>query len=352
MSDLVPYYAVLDSNVWVTERLLQSSIGHAFLYAVSGAKSAILLPEVVELELARVLPDMAERAVAVIKRELSILRQLSGHQNLMLYGPSSAAIEDGINERWKQLGGLLVRLPFTHDQARSALDRVIRKTAPSGENNEQFRDCCIWDAAVSMSADRIVHVISADAAFYEGRNRTAGLAGVLRAELAAKKVNIRLHSSLKDFLASMGASAAAIDEPSIAEAITKALLDQARAIAANDDSGHRAPRFELGTVYRPEIRGYATPTPSMVAISFEARFDLEPVGTEDEDKKPGELPAATMVLKGVSSYDPIAKCLSDLEIREWSKSLKTPWGSGWGSTSPDNSMIERQYGPGRIRIIS
>jgi hypothetical protein len=93
MPDVAPYYVLLDTNIWVTERLLKSSIGDAFLYALTRAKSSILLPEVVELEIARVLPDMAERAVGVIKRELSLLRQLSGH-NLTVTAPSTLAIED------------------------------------------------------------------------------------------------------------------------------------------------------------------------------------------------------------------------------------------------------------------
>jgi hypothetical protein len=42
---------------------------------------------------------------------------------------------------------------------------VINKAPPSGENNEQFRDCCIWAAAASMATDRVVHLLSADTAF-------------------------------------------------------------------------------------------------------------------------------------------------------------------------------------------
>jgi hypothetical protein len=109
MSDLVPYYVLLDTNVWVAERLLQSSIGSAFLYALTRTKSSILLPEVVELEITRVLPDMAERAVGRIRGDLSLLRQLSGH-NLAVTAPSALAIEDGIRERWSQLNGLLIRI--------------------------------------------------------------------------------------------------------------------------------------------------------------------------------------------------------------------------------------------------
>jgi PIN domain len=153
-----PYYVVLDTNIWISERLLQSSIGSAFLYAVTGAQSSIVLPEVVELEIIRVLPEMAERAVSNIRRDLTLLRQLSGHDLKGIAVPSALAIEEGIKERWKQLSGSLVPVPFTHDQAKSALRRIINGTPPCGGNNEQFRDCCIWDAATSMATDRIVYL--------------------------------------------------------------------------------------------------------------------------------------------------------------------------------------------------
>jgi hypothetical protein len=342
MSDLVPYYVLLDTNIWVAERLLQSSIGSALLYALTRTKSSILLPEVVELEIARVLPDMAERAVGRIRGDLSLLRQLSGH-NLTVTAPSALAIEDGIRERWSQLSagaiengikerwsqlsGLLVRIPFTHDQAKSALRRVINKAPPSGENNEQFCDCCIWDAAVSMATDRVVHLLSADAAFYEKRNKAEGLADALRAELMTAKKDIKIHSSLRDFLAAAGPGAAEIDETAIGNEITKAIIDQARQIAAED----RWPgaTFSISKAHRPKISGYATPKASLVAISFEASFDLERTTVENEAESHDQ---ATMTLKGVCSYDPTTKTLSDIEIRESSKSGRSESG-GWVTAS-------------------
>src|ERR1700744_1666759 len=114
MPEAGPFQILLDTNIWVAERLLQSAIGNALLYALTGAKASILLPEVVELEVNRVLPEMAEKAVSVIGREASLLRQLSGH-NLLFTGPSAAAIEDGIKDRWEKLDGILVRTPFTHE---------------------------------------------------------------------------------------------------------------------------------------------------------------------------------------------------------------------------------------------
>ncbi len=349
------YYVVLDANIWIAERLLQSSIGSAFLYTVAGAQSSIVLPEVVELEIGRVLPDMAERAVGNIKRDLALLRQLSGHDLRGLIVPSALAIEEGIKERWEQLTGLLVRVPFTHDQAKSALQRVIRKAPPCGENNEQFRDCCIWDATVSTAMDRFVHLVSADNAFYENRNKTAGLASMLQAEVTAAGKDIRIHHSLKDFLEAVHACEAAIDETAIGKAIVEVVTDHVRVITAEKylTWRHRDTAFDVGKAHQPKISGYATPKPSLIAISFEAPFDLERVVVEGDAKVHED---ATMTLRRVCSYDPTTKELSEIEVREWKVSGQAPSGGTWGyssggTMSPDEAGMRHQYGPGMIRFI-
>jgi hypothetical protein len=338
--DVAPYYVLLDSNVWVAERLLQSSTGSAFLYALARTNSSILLPEVVDLEVAHVLPDMAEQAVGRIRNELSLLRQLSGHTELSVAAPSASAIEEGIKERWRQLSGLLIRIPFTQDQAKSALQRVITKAPPSGKNNEQFRDCCIWHAAVSMATGRVVHLVSSDTAFYENRKTEAGLANSLRDELTASKKRLQIHSSLRDFLASES-GAVKIDESAIGDAITAAIMDQASQIAAEDSWRGT---FKLGKAHMLKISGYATPKPSLVAISFEASFDLERTVVENETESHDQ---ATMTIKGVCAFDPTTKKLSDIEVRQWSKS-----GPSWSRASLDETALRRQYDPERMRLIS
>ena len=341
MTESKSFHILLDANVWIAERLLQSAIGSALLYALTSAKASIILPEIVELEVNRVLPDLAEKAVTTIGREASLLRQLSGH-NLLFTGPSTVAIEDGIKDRWEKLDGALVRIPFTHEQARSALNRVMKKSAPSGENNEQFRDCCIWDAAFSAATDRTVHLVTADSAFYESRNRNGGLALSLLEEVRAAKKNIRIYPALKDFLTAMGENTLSIDEKTIGAAIVESVKDRAHEIAT--DKG----QFELGAPHKPKISGYATPKPSLIAISFEVVFDLKfvEVRGDAEDRDEAELS-----LRGVCSYDPNNGRVSEIEVREWSTYLKGRHG-GWNTTSPDRVAMERQYGPSRMRIIS
>ncbi len=337
----LPFHVLLDANIWIAERLLQSAIGSALLYALTGAKASIILPEVVELEVSRVLPELAEKAVRVIGREASLLCQLSGH-NLFFTGPSAVVIEDGIKDRWAKLAGVLVRVPFTHEQARSALNRVILKAPPSGENNEQFRDCCIWDAALFAASDRPVHLVTGDSAFYENRNRNSGLAASLQEELRDNLKDIHIYPALKDFLTAMGDRTSSIDEEAIGAAIVQSVTGRAHEIATDKGT------FELGAVHKPKISGYATPKPSLIAISFEVVFDLELADArgETEDRDDAELS-----LKGVCSYDPSNREISEIEVREWSTHLKGRLG-GWSTHSADRTAMERQYGPSRMRIIS
>jgi len=348
MQNSNPYYVLLDANIWITERLLQTTIGNAFLYAIAGAKSSMILPEVVELEIAQTLPEMAERAVEIIKRELTLLRQLSGHE-LMITAPSALAIKDGIAVRWDQLSGALIRQPFTHDQAKSALHRVLQGLPPSGNNNEQFRDCCIWDAALSMAEDRTVHLISQDTAFYENRNKASGIAKILQSELIATKKDIQIHYSLRDFLANVSSDSAAIDEEAIGHQIINTILDRASEIAAEGIMRGSDAIFKLGSMRRIKISGYTTPKPSLVAISFEVSFELERTIIEDGSD---EVIDSTITLKGVGSYDPTTKELLEADVREWSKHIRSPSRGTMGTSSPDKEARDRQYGRGRMRIIT
>jgi PIN domain-containing protein len=188
---LSDYYVILDTNVWVTERLLQSNVGSALLHALTETNARIGVPEVVETEVKNVLLDLADGAVAAITKNNSLLQQLSG-QKLTYMAPTASAIKEGIEGRWKQLEGALTRIPFTFEQAKAALDRVMKKLPPSGPNNEQFRDCCIWETALSLASERTVHLITKDSAFYQGRTSSNGLASVLTQELANLRRDVRI----------------------------------------------------------------------------------------------------------------------------------------------------------------
>lgn len=337
-----PYTVILDANIWIAERLLQSSLGNALLYAVAGSKATIGLPEVVQREIGRILPEMAEQAARNIKRDVTVLRQLSGHQ-MMVTAPSPLAVTDGIAKRWSQLAGSIESIPFTIDQAESALARIIDGKPPCGENNEQFRDCCIWDAAVTLGSNRPVHLVTSDNAFYEGRKPSNGLVNALKIELEHKKVKLSIHPTLRDLLATLKDTSVAIDKIAIGKAIIESLRTPARAIAAEKG------KFELGEPLEPKIKGYATPKAALVAVSYEVTFELERVIQESDAERREQ---AYLTVEGECDYDPNRNSISEIEIKGWSQRIDfQKGGTSWGQHRPSREALE-QYDPRRLRFIS
>jgi hypothetical protein len=227
------------------------------------------------------MPDMARQAVHNITRDATFLRHLSGHQ-MTVTGPSPKAVSDGIASRWKQLSGSIERLPFTLEQANLALSRIIDKTPPCGENNEQFRDCCIWECALSLAAERPLHFVTSDHAFYDGRKSANGLAKVLRSEVECRNGELYVYPTIQDLLNALGDTVVAIDEAAIAAAILDSVTPEARGIAAE-----RGP-FELSQPLGWRIKGYTTPKEALIAVSYDIFFELNrvgPAGVTGEEEK-------------------------------------------------------------------
>ena len=149
---------------------------------------------------------------------------------------------------------------------------------------------------------------------------------------------------MSDFLAATNSGTANLDEAAISEAISKAIASYAQEFATSRNSR----RIELGKAYPPRITGYATPMPSVVAISFQASFDLLETVKEDEAQVRED---TLLTLGGVCSCDPATNELSEIEVREREWSLKSSREGGWAKASPDRKALERQYGPGRTRRI-
>jgi len=330
-SSSIPSCVVLDANVWVAERLLQSSIGSAFLYALTSTGASLGLPETVELEVNAVLLAEAEKAVEGLRKSARLLRQLSGQKTLH-QAPTAEKIQEGIMRRWAELGGLLEKTPFSFELAKSALTRVIEKRPPCGENNEQFRDCCLWEAVLERSKTGTVHLVTNDGAFYESRDRSRGLEKRLCEEVVAKHCDIRIYSNIREFLSCMEKPVAVLDESAISTTIVDAVSSDARQLVAKHSDS-----YALASAYERRISGYATPKPSIIAISFEVWFNLRRTKSRNmrTPNKDGRLRVA-----GVCSYDPKQGTVSDVEVREWS--MWTDDGGGIAQTQTSFSDLSEK----------
>jgi hypothetical protein len=319
-----PFCVILDSNVWITERLLQTTIGSAALFAVSAGQALIAVPEIVELEVENILIQLGEKAVDDIRKSIALLKHLSGNPAMSFMAPNRDAVQKGMRARWEQLDGVIQRVAFTHDHARSALKRIIAKNLPSGDNNEQFRDCCIWQATLEVAEGGPVHLITNDSAFYEGRDRGRGLARQLEDEVKDKKLEVNIYSKIQDFLSMKKDSIATLDTDALAAKIMKAVIPVARKIVATNTHIKGRNDFVLGQPSPPRIQGFATPKPTVFAISFAIIFPLKNIAPDRDD--------ATLNLEGTCSYVQTQNEVTEIEVNTWEISLtgsSTGWSAGW-----------------------
>ena len=334
-----PYCLVLDANAWIAERLLQSSAGSAVLYAVAANGASIGLPEVVELEVNQVLRSESVEVAASLQKNLNFLRQLSGHWDVPHPVPTEKAINEGIVRRWDELSGTLLRAPFSFEQAQSALRRILRHASPSGKNNEQFRDCCIWECVLDFSRSYVVHFVTNDSAFYQNRGHSL-IADALRDELAKLARRVKIYPTVGEFLAADSHQAiATLERDIILDALVEAVTPNAHQIAMENAAKHPDQEYELSNPYAITIKGYATPKQSIVAVTFGISFDLlaiERTETSERQRK------TTLRLDGSCSYSPSLRKTSDVVISRWSHSLKESSGSGgWSNSTVDPALFSQ-----------
>ncbi|WP_315716485.1 MULTISPECIES: PIN domain-containing protein [unclassified Bradyrhizobium] len=338
------YCLLLDANVWVSERMLHSSVGSAVLFAVAANSATIVLPEIVELEVDRVLKNEAGKASAALRKSVDLLRQLSGHERILQPVPTEKAIHEGMARRWKELDGVIVRAPFTFEQARASLQRILNHAPPCGENNEQFRDCCIWETVLEFSASRIVHFVTNDSAFYENRDRL-NIVKPLKNELETLGRDVRLHRTIQTFLAAVSQNEITIlEKDTICDAVVEIVTPKAQEIAS-ERAVSRVPahigaikRFELSDAQNVIIKGYATPKKSIVAVTFEVLFDLLLFRSDEGEEQQID---TTLRLEGSCSYNPTLRETSDLLVSTWHHTLKGT-GFNWSTHSAIGAEYERQ----------
>jgi PIN domain len=336
------YYLILDSNIWIAERLLRSALGSATLYCLAKSGSLIALPEIVKQEVDRRLVEQTEMACDTIRKSSELLQQISGYR-MSTVAPSQEAVKKGINRRWNELSGVIGTIEFTIEHARGALQRIIQRTPPCSQNNEQFRDCFIWQCAIELAQDAPVHLVSNDHAFYQGQDPKRGLSSGLKAEAQQLGRIVHLYPNLSEFLAVVDQGVPGLDEATIREAIVSSVAREAGELANNSSKGWK---FELGAIREAKITGYATPEPSVVAVSFSVDFDL--TLAENPSGSDTKIPSG-MTVEGECSYDPQRNAVLGVRISGWSKYLREK-GGAWSSELFDPRSKEL-YAKGNIRIL-
>ena len=145
-------------------------------------------------------------------------------QREVLKVPDAAELIAAVDQRLGELDPLMLRVPLTPEVTRAALMRVIEGRPPSGSNNEQFRDCCIWEHCLDLGTSHDVHLVTFDGHFYKDKKPENGLAEQLRLEVANASASVVAHQSLSKLVEHLGPSV----PPHDAEALGRRIAALAR----------------------------------------------------------------------------------------------------------------------------
>ena len=197
---------VLDANMWIKELMLNSFAAATLVDFLAQSKGKMLLPEIVEQELRDRILNEARSAAHKAVAEVGRFNNLTGLE-IAFDPPSSEDIQTAIKFNLEKLEPLLIRTDFTFERARQALNRIYSKRPPCGQNNEQFRDACIWEDCVTYGKDHKVFFVSADTAFYDAKKLENGLAKELQEEINTAHADVRIFPSIGELYKDLASDA-------------------------------------------------------------------------------------------------------------------------------------------------
>jgi hypothetical protein len=265
---------VLDTNILTSNYLLQTAAGSAVVDLVSRAKGRILLPEVIELELKNVLgrrmAEEAERAAGRMRGLEAIIRRE------VLTVPDAAELRAAVDQRLSELDPLMLREPLTLEIARAALMRVIEGRPPSGSNNEQFRDCCIWEHCLRLGKSHDVHLVTVDGDFYKDKKPEKGLAEQLRSEVASANASVVAYQTLSKLIEHLALSVPAHD----AEALGRSIAELAKDTLGPQADGAG---FILNELTQSRVSVSETGRPLNLLATFDLTYSLVHKSEQDAE---------------------------------------------------------------------
>lgn len=260
-------YVVLDSNIWISELGLKSTLGAAVRFYLKRNDAVLAVPEVIKLESERNLRNRLIEYITSIRKSHSGLLSVFGTLKEIVL-PEQSDVDVVIQGLFANLDVRVVDVPFSLESARSSFLKTIDKVPPS-DKSQQFKDGVLWSDCISLLGKDDVHLVTEDKAFYENRQYLNGLASNLKDEIEALDNTLYLYHSLHELMKSIQ-SDVAISPNDLLTAFLK----------KNDESVNRTLErvgFEIDSIADNVISSFATESPSLLYIEFELLVTCRPV---------------------------------------------------------------------------
>ena len=253
---------VLDSNIWIAEFGLRSSLGALARFYIHRKNARLGLPEVIRLEVEHNLRNQIQRFTAAIE---DAHRQL-----LMLFGtlkqvvvPNASAIDTKVGELFRDVGIDIIDVPFSLKSARSSYLKTIDKTPPS-DKTQEFKDGVLWADCIELLEGDDVCLVTKDKAFFEGREYSNGLSKALVAETTSARHQFSLMPSLAELVKELRVDVS-IDEDKLVQAYLAKNADLLTDMLNRNG-------FVLGDRHSLAKTLYVTEQPSVLYVEFSMEF--------------------------------------------------------------------------------
>lgn len=258
---------VLDTNQWLNHLMLRSPTAAAVLYSLRQQDGVLGLPYVVEEELKRHAVDEGLRARDAVISELDKLRRLLGSAPSPTL-PADDVLASAAARRLDELAPLVVRVPFTWEQAQDALRRVLDLVPPNSEKNQQYKDTLIWGAVLALAVDFDVLFVTSDKGFYASRDAAKGLATALLADLDAAALTVVAVDSLAAAAELLRLGEPPVDVQTVIGQVDAEVLEVVEEVTARAE-------FTVGPLTDSSARVFATENPDVVAVTFTITHALD-----------------------------------------------------------------------------
>jgi len=278
-------YVILDSNIWISELGLNSSLGAAARYFFRERGATVVLPEVIKLETEKHLRIELTNYVSNLKKNHRQLLSVFGKLKELVV-PDSEAINAKIASIFGECQVEVYEIPLSLESARSSFLKTIEKVPPS-DKNQQFKDGVIWAECLRLLDSADVYLVTADKAFYKDRQYHKGLSESLITEAKDSNHTVYIFPALSDLLETIK-SEVKLDEKSLAKSFWESNKNSIESILERNS-------FAVAGDPVISVQLFVTENPNRLYAEFSISYQCE-------DLTPDERSKAILHLKGDCTY--------------------------------------------------
>lgn len=285
---------VIDSNIWIREQGLNSSLGAVTRYFIRQSNASVALPEVVRLETEHILRKKLNDYIDSIKEDHRQLLTLFGKLKEVVL-PDITEVDQKVAEIFTNIGLELTEIPFSLKSARESFLKTIDGVPPSGEKNQQFKDGVIWSDCVELLKTDDVILVSGDQGFYQNRDTSKGLALNLKDEISESNHSFKLLPSLNLLLASLRTEVK-LDEHELVDEFIRVKQVSVEGILHGNG-------FVMGNLEKLDYKLYATGNPNRLYVEFSIFLDAKDISGQNRKDGLITLKGDGYYIKDVGTYE-------------------------------------------------